>query len=80
MVYVENDLKCDNCKQKGDALILVNVGNNKTAKVCYSCLRSSFWRFCREGGYWRKVFNKPAFNNAEIKVERRGRHRVGGKL
>lgn len=62
MVYVNNDLRCENCRQKGDALIHVNC-IDKVKKLCYSCVRGGFWRFLREGGYWRKVFRKPMYNN-----------------
>lgn len=61
MVYVENELRCEVCNVKGDALILIN-SVDKIKRCCYRCVRNDYWRYLREGGYWRKVFNKLMFN------------------
>jgi len=63
MVQVKELLRCDNCHARGDAIIVMR--NKK--RYCFSCVRTKFWNLLRPGGYWRQLFNKPAFNKDNTK-------------
>ena len=55
-------MKCQNCNLETNERIHIKI-RNKLKKVCFSCVRSKFWRLLREGGYWRRYFGKPEYND-----------------
>ena len=83
------EMRCENCNCFSDGLIQVHITpgirwkgkwtkRDKVKRLCFSCVRGSYWQFLREGGYWRRLFKKPAFNK-EYKEDmnkfgRRGSH------
>ena len=74
MVNINNDLRCVSCNQLNNHLLLVHTAKG-IMRLCDSCVRGKFWRSLREGGYWRKVYNKPPFNKDYVEKKNRSRGR-----